>query len=613
MLAIRFLGPTMSPMRSIRLALLVFSLFALACGSADSDGGSGSGGVGGQGGSGGAGPKSCDYTSTYDAIQETIFEAKGCTASICHGEGTNDQGLEGGLDLRAGASFDALIREPSTIDPSIERVFPGDQDYSLLYLKLAAGTEGTDLGDLGASMPATNEPLSEDQLKAIRLWIRGGAPRDGIVGGTLELLGCAGSFEPDPNKINPLPPPASTEGVQLYAGGWALDSESEDEVCFATYYDFTDDVPPEFQIDCPEYGEGRKCFAFRRNELAQDGQSHHSIINVYVPESDPNGGSWGPWQCLGGQTDGEPCDPTVADACGPRSQCATPAVTSIACVLYPYAPPDFSVGGVGGGGSATSVPLGGAQESTSIDLPPVGVYSVLPLTGYVSWNSHAFNLTKKGTTIEQWVNLSFAPESERQWVREQIFESRAIFSMSPVQPFSKREVCTSWTLPQHSHLLSLSSHMHQRGELFRIWLPPNQPCTGAACQPPAREADYSSRIYDDPAYRYYDPPNVYSSSDAADRTFVACAVYDNGADNPFEVKRESTKPNTPACSFPAAHCGCSESVRACLGGDNQGAPCGGDDSVCAEGGTCDACPLLGGVTTDDEMFLPLGSYYVAEP
>jgi hypothetical protein len=42
-------------------------------------------------------------------------------------------------------------------------------------------------------------------------------------------------------------------------------------------------------------------------------------------------------------------------------------------------------------------------------------------------------------------------------------------------------------------------------------------------------------------------------------------------------------------------------------------PCNGDDSVCGEGGSCDACPLLGGVTTDDEMFIPLGSYYVAPP
>jgi len=60
-------------------------------------------------------------------------------------------------------------------------------------------------------------------------------------------------------------------------------------VCFASYCDFTDTVPPECQVDCDEFGEGRKCFAFRRNELAQDGQSHDSIISVYTPESDPKG------------------------------------------------------------------------------------------------------------------------------------------------------------------------------------------------------------------------------------------------------------------------------------------------------------------------------------
>jgi hypothetical protein len=28
---------------------------------------------------------------------------------------------------------------------------------------------------------------------------------------------------------------------------------------------------------------------------------------------------------------------------------------------------------------------------------------------------------------------------------------------------------------------------------------------------------------------------------------------------------------------------------------------------------CDACPLWGGITTDDEMFIPLGSYFVQPP
>ena len=558
---------------------------------------------------GGTAPKDCNYATTYDAIQATVFEAKGCTASTCHGDA-----MLGALDLRADASFDDLVRQPSTIDSSIDRVFPGDQDLSLLFDKLAAATEGTDLGNLGQPMPIGEEPLSADQLEAMRLWIRAGAPSDSIVGGTLELLGCEGTFDPDPNKINPLPPPAADEGVQFYAGGWALDAESEDEVCFASYYDFTAQVPQEYQADCPEeYGEGRKCFAFRRNELAQDSQSHHSIITVYTPKSDPNGGAWGPWECLGGDKAGESCDPTAANDCGPRSQCTTPAISAVACVGYPYAPPDFTLG-PGGGSTGSQVALSGAQESTSIDDPPVGVYSLLPLEGFVSWNSHGFNLTKKATSIEQWVNLTFAPESERNWLRQQIFEAGEIFAMSPVAPFTKREICMTWTLPQYSQLLSLSSHMHEHGELFRIWLPPNEPCQGTDnCLPPQSEADYQSRLYDDPVYTYYDPPNSYASTDAAGRTFKACAVYDNGADDPLEVKRESTKPNTPACDFFFGFCGCDAIERVCFGGDDQGASCNGDDSLCGEDGSCDACPLLGGVTTDDEMFIPLGSYFVMEP
>jgi hypothetical protein len=554
-------------------------------------------------------PKDCNYASTYDAIQATVFEAKGCTASTCHGDARF-----GSLDLRATASFDALVRQPSAIEPSIVRVHPGDQDLSLLFHKLAAATEGSDLGNLGQPMPISADPLDADQLEAIRLWIRAGAPSDSIVGGTLELLGCDGTFDPDPNKINPLPPPAPDAGVQFYAGAWALDAEAEDEVCFASYYDFTDRVPAESQVDCDEFGEGRKCFAFRRNELAQDGQSHHSIINVYTPQSDPNGGDWGPWECLGGDKEGQSCEPAVAEACGPRSQCTTPAITSVGCVAYPFAPGDFGLGGGFGSSTGTLAQLTGAQESTAIDLPPAGVYSVLPLQGFVSWNSHGFNLTKKGTSIEQWVNLSFAPESERTWLRHQIFETGNIFAMTPVVPFEKREVCMTWTLPQYSQLMSLSSHMHVRGERFRIWLPPNQPCQGTgACLPPQSDADYENLLYDDPLYTYYDPPAGYSSAAAADRTFKACAVYDNGADNPFQVKRESTKPNTPVCGFPLASCGCAADKRVCLGGNNQGTACDGDDAVCGEGGACDACPLLGGVTTDDEMFIPLGSYYIQTP
>ena len=42
-------------------------------------------------------------------------------------------------------------------------------------------------------------------------------------------------------------------------------------------------------------------------------------------------------------------------------------------------------------------------------------------------------------------------------------------------------------------------------------------------------------------------------------------------------------------------------------------PCNGDDSVCGEGGICDACPVGGGVTTEEEMFVLFGSYFVQTP
>ena len=545
--------------------------------------------------------------STYATIQQGIFDAKGCTQSACHGES-----MAGNLDLRAGASHGALVHRSSSIDPKLKRVSPGDQERSLLYLKLEAGVNGSDLGALGQSMPSGADPLTEDELEAVRLWIRGGAGADGVVEGTMERLACDGSFEAEPNKIAPLPPPAPDEGVQLYAGAWPLPAEHEDEVCFVTYYDVSDRVPEQAKLPCGDFAPGRECFAFRKSELAQDGQSHHSITTVYTPESDPNGGSWVSWKCLGGEKNGTPCDPTVPKECGERAACATPPDSKLACVDYFFAPADFSFGSDGfTGASATRERLIAAQESVFVEDPPSGVYSVLPLSGFVAWNSHAFNLTKKDTTIEQWVNLTFAMEDERQWARKQIFASDNLLNMGVIGPFKKHEVCMTFTLPQFTRLTTLTSHFHKRGELFRMWLPPNDACPSTSgCNVPARDADYVNRLYDDPFEARYDPPHSLDSADETARTIKACAIWDNGADDPMEVKRHSTRPNSPSCRTTFANCGCSEAVRVCLGGDRQGAPCGGDDDACGTDGLCDACPLLGGVTTDDEMFLPLGSYYV---
>ncbi|MBW2548862.1 MAG: hypothetical protein JRE82_16900, partial [Deltaproteobacteria bacterium] len=76
------------------------------------------------------------------------------------------------------------------------RLFPGEQDLSLLYQKVAAKTEAFALASLpnpisGGAMPTSESVLSDDDLALLRAWIRGGAPETGIVAGSAQYASCA--------------------------------------------------------------------------------------------------------------------------------------------------------------------------------------------------------------------------------------------------------------------------------------------------------------------------------------------------------------------------------------------------------------------------------------
>ena len=78
------------------------------------------------------------------------------------------------------------------------------------------------------------------------------------------------------------------------------------------------------------------------------------------------------------------------------------------------------------------------------------------------------------------------------------------------------------------------------------------------------------------------------------------------------VKRQSTSPSAPGNLGPFISGGpCEDSTVSCYGGANAGALCGGNNGAC-DSGVCDACPVVGGVTTEDEMFILIGGYYVGE-
>lgn len=573
----------------------------------------------------------CDTEDTFGLVQ-SVFETRGCTNGACHGQPAETAG--GGLDLRPDNAYANLINVPG-MSADMALVFPGEQEFSLLYQKVAAKTLGTDLGSVGISgspMPSSPDVLTEQEVELLRVWIRGGAPETGVVGGAAGSVGCEPSDGDElPNKIPPLPAPAEGKGVQLYSGGWSLPPESENEICYATYYDYSDRIPASQRIACPDAygGAGRECFTYTDVLLAQDPQSHHAVVEAYIPPAgspeqwDPKSADWKNWVCLGGANDGATCDPLNAGGCGERSICATAPQEAIACVGYTNGPPEMaSIAGFFGQ-AASRKNIAFAQEPTYLEEFVDGVYGVLPVKGFIAWNSHSFNLSRHETSVEQYMNFTFAEQSERRYLREELIIFDAIFAMGQIAPFTSVETCATFTVPVGANMITLSSHTHQHGRDFRIWYPPNESCTaGPNCSPPTdREPDYRSFVYDDPLDQRFGEDNVlaFNSPDEEDRTFRYCAIFDNGAEDPTTVRRHSQRPDSGSCDFADASdgfltpCGCTPEERVCLGGSDQGALCGGDDASCGGAGICDACPLAGGVTTEEEMFAVIGSYFVAPP
>ncbi len=223
----------------------------------------------------------------------------------------------------------------------------------------------------------------------------------------------------------------------------------------------------------------------------------------------------------------------------------------------------------------------------------------------------------------------------------------------------QKEVCATYTIPRHSRLFQLSSHTHRHGVRWRTWGPPNAPCRPACptsdddiylgllgsfgvcgsssdlplCEGPREDQPiYFSSDYSDPLNMDIDPPMALDSESDEERTFLYCAVFDNGMTSSSPpVKRASTSPEPPDSfggavgPFIAVLGGpCRENLSCANEGPMKGQRCADanwnpvhelcDSSPMAGDGDCDACPVHGGVTTEDEMFILLGSYYtVPEP
>ncbi len=82
-------------------------------------------------------------------------------------------GAPGGLVLLGGEAYANLVGVPSQQLPTMARVAPGEPSQSYFLHKLRGTHE--DAGGGGFQMPRGASPLSDDDQRLVRDWIRGGA------------------------------------------------------------------------------------------------------------------------------------------------------------------------------------------------------------------------------------------------------------------------------------------------------------------------------------------------------------------------------------------------------------------------------------------------------
>jgi hypothetical protein len=381
-----------------------------------------------------------------------------------------------------------------------------------------------------------------------------------------------------------LDPPAAGEGFQFKLAQWPLPAKSEKEICFATYYDVTDQVPSEAR------DPSGKLFRFYGFDLRQDPQSHHLIL--YYPAAnfstgvDPHDPAFGAWACRGGARDGQTCEPTDLSFCG-EGVCASEPQKSFACIGYgPDGPP--------------SIPVGGAQQSNAYNVFYPGVFAQIPMKGVLYWNSHAFNLTQKDTMMQGRINYLFA--KDQRFGVTSITNFSAIFRPN-AKPYTKETYCNDQLLAKGARVFELTSHTHKRGKRFYV-------------TNPAGETIYESFVYNDPVRQRYDPPLVFDSPDPKLRTLRYCAEYNNGVNDDGSPDPEFVTRLSRLRVANSSSVGNTCKPTACVSG-KVGAACNGegDDRACdsspgANDGSCDACRIVGGESTENEMFNFFGAYFV---
>ena len=472
-------------------------------------------------------------------------------------------------------AWENLVGQPATGSPWL-LVDPGNAVDSYMWRKLYAKVYPGSVDINGSPMPANGGALSPDHLDAWRSWINTGASRTDTNPQTEALLKTCGTSSDD---LAPLPAPKRNAGVQFILPSWHLAAGVEREVCFARYYDLTGSVPRKFLSN-----DGER-FRVDGYAIRQNTQSHHMALSSYSGPFDTDHPTFGQWSCMGGAQDRQPCDPKNEDACG-EGHCISEIVDSPGCIGF--GPPGDPDQAEINSGLLTQT----AYEERRF---PDQVFSEFPIKGiqYINW--HAFNLNSEEILIDGAVNLTFSSRGT-----SQLIEISSGTVIDPIPAYTTAVQCHSWEAPQGAHVFEITPHTHRFGR--HVWV---ETSDGTRL--------LESRSYSDPTRVIFDPPLILDDTNPANRTLTICANYNNGVDeqgnpDPTTVKRYSRQtPNALIGRCEPTHCW-SGRVGATCGGIGRHEDC--NTAPDSNDGLCDACTLSGGVSTEDEMLLLLGAYWL---
>jgi hypothetical protein len=352
-------------------------------------------------------------TSSFDRIQATVFDNQ-CVS--CHRAGTAFA-TQSGLILEAGQAYENLVNahptNASARTEGLRRVVPFNAAGSLLYHKLSWAI-GHHAANYGAPMPLGGQSLYTGEIEFIRRWIEAGAPR---TGSPVDVTLLDDRTRPIVEPFVPLALPA--RGYQLRIEPFTIKPQFERELFVARRVGNTQDV------------------FVNRIETRMRTNSHHLLLHTFDP---------------GIPSAVRPQPGVIRDIRNPDGTLHTGNILTMGYHIF----------------------FGGAMTPRSDYRMPDGVAIRLPANAMLDMNSHYVNKTNGELIGEAYANLHTVDATQVKHVARTL--NLANFNLT--LPANRRTTITSSftagadNFPVGSDgtvkLVTLTSHMHARGEKFVI-------------------------------------------------------------------------------------------------------------------------------------------------